>query len=47
MFANDTFFKHAVEHDRIVIGAVILLTLVAEMEFIDAFVIHMFADETF
>ena len=35
------------EHDRVEIGAVIKLTLVEEMEFIDVFVIHLFTNDTF
>ena len=41
-FAFDSFWKHAVAHDRLVIDAVIILTLVQEMEFIDAFLIPVF-----
>ena len=43
----DTFWKQAVEHDRLVIGAVIILRLVEEIESIDVFVIHLFANGTF
>ena len=43
----DIFLKHSVAHDRLVMDAVIILTLVPEMELIDAFVMHVFADEKF
>ena len=35
------------EHDRVEISDVILLTLVAETGFIDVFVIHLFTNDTF
>ena len=38
MFAIDTFWKHEVAHDILVIDAVIMLTVVEEMKLIDAFV---------
>ena len=43
MFAVDTFLKNAVEHDRLVMDAVIIHTLVAKVSFMDAFVIPVFA----
>ena len=47
MFANDAFSNYTVAHDRLEIDAVIILTLVEEMEVIDAFVKHVFATDTF
>ena len=36
-FVEETFRKHAVTHDKLVMDDVIILTFVAEMEVIDAF----------
>ena len=46
-FSNDTFWKHAVVPDRLMIAVVSILALVAEMELNDAFVILVFWNETF
>ena len=45
MFAIDTFWKHAVAHNRLVMDAV--LELIFLVEIMDAFVIHVFANDTF
>ena len=47
MFVVGTFLKHGVPQDRLVIDAAIILTLVQEMEIIDASVIHVFASDFF
>ena len=45
--AQDRLVIDAVLKLTFVMDAVIILTLVAEMELMDEFVIHMFAEETF
>ena len=42
MLAQDKFLKHAVAQDRKVTDSVIILTLAADMELIDSFVLHVF-----
>ena len=47
MYLLKIHLKHAVEPDRLVMDAVIILRLVEEKELMDAFVIHVFANDTF
>ena len=46
MFFIDTLGKYAV-HDRLVMDAVVILTLVDNMEIIDEFVITLFINDNF
>ena len=41
MFDSDIYSKHAAAYDNLVMVAVIIVSLLAEMESIDALVIHV------